>query len=33
MQDIKTSNSDDDSASQDLFFFQKIITFGGIFKI
>ncbi|UQD56785.1 hypothetical protein [Flavobacterium sp. K5-23] len=33
MQDIKTTNSGDDSASQDFFFFQKIIAFGGIFKI
>jgi hypothetical protein len=33
MQDIRTTQSTDDSASQDFFFFQRIIAFGGIFKI
>ncbi len=33
MQDIRTTQSTDDKASQDFFFFQRIIAFGGIFKI
>lgn len=33
MQDIKTTQSNEDSASQDFFFLQRIIAFGGIFKI
>ncbi|MEN9907821.1 MAG: hypothetical protein RLZZ540_962 [Bacteroidota bacterium] len=33
MQDIRTTKSTDDSASQDFFFLQRIIAFGGIFKI
>lgn len=33
MPDIQTTFSDTDSASQEFFFFQKIIAFGGIFKI
>lgn len=33
MPDIRTTISAEDSASQDFFFFQKIIAFGGIFKI
>jgi hypothetical protein len=33
MQDIKTTASNEDSASQDFFFFQRIIAFGGIFRI
>ena len=33
MPDIQTTISDDDWASQQFFFFQKIIAFGGIFKI
>jgi hypothetical protein len=33
MQDIRTTQSSDDSASQDFFFFQRIIAFGGIFRI
>ncbi|MCK8140895.1 hypothetical protein MW871_03210 [Flavobacterium sp. I-SCBP12n] len=33
MQDIKTTKSSEDSASQDFFFFQRIIAVGGIFKI
>ena len=33
MQDIRTTQSKDDKASQDFFFFQRIIAFGGIFKI
>ena len=33
MQDIRTTQSSEDSASQDFFFFQRIIAFGGIFKI
>ncbi|OCB73216.1 hypothetical protein B0A79_15115 [Flavobacterium piscis] len=33
MQDIKTTRSNDDSASQDFFFFQRIIAVGGIFRI
>lgn len=33
MQDIRTTKSTDDSASQDFFFFERIIAFGGIFKI
>ncbi|WP_278035511.1 hypothetical protein [Flavobacterium nitratireducens] len=33
MQDIRTTQSTDDKAKQDFFFFQRIITFGGIFKI
>lgn len=33
MQDIRTTQSTEDSAFQDFFFFQRIIAFGGIFKI
>ncbi len=33
MPDIKTTSSATDSASQEFFFFQKIIAFGGIFRI
>ena len=33
MQDIRTTQSPEDRASQHFFFFQKIIAFGGIFKI
>jgi hypothetical protein len=33
MSDIRTTQSIDDSASQHFLFFQKIIAFGGIFKI
>ena len=33
MQDIRTTQSTDDSASQDFFFFQRIIAVGGIFRI
>lgn len=33
MQDIRTTTSKDDSASQDFFFFQRIVAFGGIFRI
>ena len=33
MQDIRTTQSSEDSASQDFFFFQRIIAFGGIFRI
>ena len=33
MSDIQTTFSDTDSASQEFFFFQKIIAFGGIFRI
>ena len=33
MPDIRTTQSTTDSASQEFFFFQKIIAFGGIFKI
>ncbi len=33
MPDIKTTSSNVDSASQEFFFFQRIIAFGGIFKI
>ncbi|MFV8466940.1 hypothetical protein [Flavobacterium sp. LB1P62] len=33
MQDIRTTQSTEDSASQDFFFLQRIIAFGGIFKI
>ena len=33
MQDIRTTESTEDSASQDFFFFQRIIAVGGIFKI
>ncbi len=33
MQDIRTTKSSDDTASQDFFFFQRIIAVGGIFKI
>ncbi|MFV8339211.1 hypothetical protein ACNQGL_08060 [Flavobacterium sp. LB3P21] len=33
MQDIRTTQSSEDSASQDFFFFQRIIAVGGIFKI
>jgi len=33
MQDIKTTAGNDDSAFQDFFFFQRIIAFGGIFRI
>jgi len=33
MQDIRTTQSTDDKASQDFFFFQRIIAFGGIFRI
>jgi len=33
MQDIRTTQSTDDKASQDFFFLQRIIAFGGIFRI
>ena len=33
MQNIRTTNSSEDSASQDFFFFQRIISFGGKFRI
>ena len=33
MQDIRTTQSTDDRASQDFFFFQRIIEFGVIFKL
>ncbi len=33
MPDIRTTKSAADSASQDFFFFQRIIAFGGIFKV
>ncbi|OCB78641.1 hypothetical protein [Flavobacterium crassostreae] len=33
MQDIRTTQSSEDSASQDFFFFQRIIAFGGIFRL
>ena len=33
MQDIRTTQSTDDTASQDFFFLQRIIAFGGIFRI
>ncbi|MFV5693466.1 hypothetical protein ACM55K_15695 [Flavobacterium sp. LT1R49] len=33
MQDIRTTQNPEDSASQDFFFLQRIIAFGGIFKI
>jgi hypothetical protein len=33
MQDIRTTQSLDDSASQNFFFLQRIIAFGGIFRI
>ena len=33
MQDIRTTESADDKASQNFFFFQRIIQFGGIFKV
>jgi hypothetical protein len=33
MQDIRTTLSTEDSASQDFFFFQRIIAVGGVFKI
>ncbi len=33
MQHIRTTNSSEDSAAQDFFFFQRIISFGGKFKI
>ncbi|MBK0368395.1 hypothetical protein I5M07_00995 [Flavobacterium sp. SE-1-e] len=33
MQDIRTTLSADDKASQDFFFFQKIIAVGGIFRV
>ncbi len=33
MQDIRTTQSTSDKAAQDFFFFQRIIAFGGIFKI
>jgi hypothetical protein len=33
MSDIKTTHNDSDSASQSFFFLQRIIAFGGIFKI
>jgi len=33
MPDIRTTKSASDTASQDFFFFQKIIAFGGIFRI
>ena len=33
MQDIRTTQSNDDKASQDFFFFQRIIAFGGMFRI
>ena len=33
MSDIKTTHDDSDSASQNFFFLQRIIAFGGIFKL
>jgi len=33
MQDIRTTQFSEDKASQDFFFFQRIIMFGGIFRI
>jgi hypothetical protein len=33
MQDIRTTQSTDDKASQDFLFFQRIIAFGGIFRL
>ncbi len=33
MQDIRTTQNPEDRASQDFFFLQRIISFGGIFKI
>lgn len=33
MQDIRTTQYSEDKASQDFFFFQRIIMFGGIFRI
>lgn len=33
MQNIRTTQSTEDRASQDFFFFQRLIAFGGIFKI
>jgi len=33
MQDIRTTKSSADSASQDFFFFQRILTVGGIFRV
>nr|WP_220485262.1 hypothetical protein [Flavobacterium sp. SOK18b] len=33
MPDIRTTKSAEDSASQNFFFFQRIIAFGGIFKV
>ncbi|TDE43473.1 hypothetical protein E0I26_10490 [Flavobacterium rhamnosiphilum] len=33
MQDIRTTKSSEDTASQDFFFFQRIIAIGGIFRI
>jgi hypothetical protein len=33
MQDIRTTQSSEDKASQDFFFFQRIIAVGGIFRI
>ena len=33
MPDIRTTQNPDDRASQDFFFFQRIIAFGGIFRI
>ncbi|MEL1240666.1 hypothetical protein [Flavobacterium flavipallidum] len=33
MQDIRTTQSTTDKAAQDFYFFQKIISFGGVFKI
>lgn len=33
MQDIRTTTSNEDRASQDFFFFQRIIAVGGIFRI
>ena len=33
MQDIRTTESTEDGASQDFFFFQRIIAVGGIFRI
>jgi len=33
MQDIRTTKSNDDKASQDFFFFQRIVAVGGIFRL
>jgi hypothetical protein len=33
MQDIRTTKSSSDKASQDFFFFQRIIQLGGIFRL